>query len=137
MIVLPTLGATNSYACAVAPLDSCDERIEMFGILIVMAAAPAEPVGLPTFFTGNQLYDACLIARSQCTGFIEGTLDATASAMNALGKPPVVCLTPNVTAGQLTDIVIQHYQRNPEVRHYVAATSVMSAIIAKFPCTKR
>jgi hypothetical protein len=83
------------------------------------------------FQDGNTLLQDCTQQDLLfCVGYIDGIADA-------LRKNWVdgfrACLSENVTAGQLKDIVVQYLLLNPAVRHTAAVGLVSYAISKAFP----
>jgi hypothetical protein len=81
------------------------------------------------FFTGNALYQRIQSAtpsdNTVALGYVMGIHDATTGIL--------VC-SPNVTAGQVRDIVKKSLENNPENRDQLASTLVIGALSAVWPC---
>jgi hypothetical protein len=95
--------------------------------------------------TGNQLYEQCTRERAAptywyddaaCTAYISGFIEGATSFQEfwPADQPKAICLPPNVTAGQMRDVVVAYLARNPERRHLSAMMSIVTAAVAAFPC---
>jgi hypothetical protein len=88
--------------------------------------------------SANQFWDGNkLLARmtgdyqdqSHALGYVLGVVDTD-------GKRKV-CAPPNVTAGQLNDIVMHQLQTRPEVRHFPADVIVLGSLARVWPCERK
>ena len=110
----------------------------MIGLLmmlaVVQATAAQDGSSTEAFMSGNQLYELCRTDRSSCISYVEGAVDATNATLAAIGRRPAICTPTGITAGQVTDLAKLYFEKNPEKRHYSAASSVALAMIEAFPC---
>jgi hypothetical protein len=84
---------------------------------------------------GNVLFADCQVADSfACLSYIIGAVDQLLYVQYALGGNRIVCIPPNVPQGQVRDIVIKYLADKPEERHVRAASVVVAALSAAFPC---
>lgn len=84
------------------------------------------------FWTGNDLLakmQSTLVSdQAQALGYVMGALD--------MGQSVTFC-TPQVTAGQLRDIIKQHLESVPTARHLVASAHINYALRNLWPCQQR
>jgi hypothetical protein len=66
---------------------------------------------------------------SQFIGYVTGVMDVI-YVLNS----GVICLSANVTVGQLTAIVKKYVREHPEEWHLVASSLVFKALVEQFPC---
>jgi Rap1a immunity proteins len=88
------------------------------------------------FDDGNALFERCKTYTSDratepfndgvCAGYIVGATDA-------LDRGSLLCL-PDVTKGQIIDVVILWLRDHPEKRHLGASSLIGAALKEKFPC---
>ena len=112
-------------------------RITTLAIATALAAgASARAQG--AFLTGNDLFTACTGTRTaadaDCTGYVTGVADALLAVQGFGEGAPSVCLSANVTRGQMRDVVPRYLERNPQDRHYGAASTTFVALRQAFPC---
>lgn len=89
------------------------------------------------FLTGNDLLARCETNRSACINYVLGVSDALSFFEDAGASKSFICTTTNVTAGQMTDVVIKYLKDNPAVRNQGAAGLTWSALTDAFPCPKK
>ncbi len=85
------------------------------------------------FFSGNTLLETCEASQDLCSGYVLGVID-TEFLHNS--KNSLLCL-PKVNSKQLTDVVVKYLKSNPEYRHTIASSNVLSALVRAYPCTKK
>jgi len=94
--------------------------------------------------TGNELLLICKSShsyeRGHCDGYIRGAI-AGFDAGNVHGsdgvtsmKPPIFCISRQVTILQLRDIFIRYLEQNPGHRNLPAEPLLFSALTIAFPC---
>lgn len=85
------------------------------------------------FYTGNDLYNKLIsdnaIERMVGLGFVIGVFDTAQSVAH--------CAPDNITAGQVRDMVRQHLEATPSVRHYAAEVQVRYVLSRAWPCPKK
>lgn len=86
------------------------------------------------FINGNELHEACGKKDGFAIGFITGLVDGVKLQANDFEGKMKLCIPEKVTAGQIRDIVCQHVDKNPKVRHYPASFAAGSAMLDAFPC---
>ena len=92
-------------------------------VLMIVAAMIAGPARAG-FVTGNDLY-------TKCDGFVTGVFDTLPT-----GPKGLVCPGPNVTAGQVHDVVVKNLQEHPTMRNLPAAFLVGAALGGAIPCKR-
>lgn len=92
------------------------------------------------FWTGNDLYEACGRARSPaCLAYVAGVtdgwslLEATMVSTGQVDKKRW-CSPKGASTGQMRDVVGQYLERNPQNRHFSAASLTLEALAQAFPC---
>jgi Rap1a immunity proteins len=104
-------------------------------VLMIVAAMIAGPVRAEFIITGSDLYTRCNSNAAEdkfwCLGFVTGVHDALPT-----GPKGLVCAGPNVTAGQLHDVVVKNLQEHPAMRNLPAALLVGTALGVAFPCKR-
>jgi hypothetical protein len=83
-------------------------------------------LGLDTFNNPDALSSRELMQGTGAVGYVAGLADA----FDSVGH----CLPSGVTKGQLADVVLQHLNRVPELRHHAASALVRAALARAFPC---
>jgi hypothetical protein len=84
------------------------------------------------FMTGNQLWEKCQASPPIiCAGYVSAVADI-------MGHHTVfnrrACFAPEVTNGQVADVVKKWLREHPESRHYVASSLAAEALAEAFPC---
>lgn len=99
----------------------------IFIITLLCGTAHAE------FYTGNDLYSRLTsdnhLERMAGLGFIIGVFDASQRIDH--------CAPDNITAGQVRDMVRQHMDSTPSLRHYAADVQVRFVLSRAWPCPKK
>jgi Rap1a immunity proteins len=104
-------------------------------IAILAHAETAQADTVETFMNGNSLLAYCqgdAPDRSECLGYIEGVADDWETVRHVRGLSP--CTGPDVTAGQVKDVVVNWLIANPAHRHETAAGLVVFAITNAWHC---
>lgn len=98
-------------------------------VILLLATGPAQA----EFYTGNDLLERIRsrdsIERLEALLYIAGAADAHRGAVS--------CPTPEVTLGQVYDLVKNYLERNPERRHQPGDWIVAAAMRPVFPCRTR
>ena len=96
-------------------------------LLMVPAMARAE------FFTGNNLLALLKSNNSmdlvQGLGYVQGVFDSHVKV--------TICPPPNITAGQVSDMVRNYLDNNPATRNYSADSLISNALRQVWPCANR
>lgn len=118
-------------------------------VLAVSSISVAQPARAD-FRDGNRLYADCTVRegastyyqdKAYCLAYIVGANDGIESGLvlaevyteiDDLQRP--YCLPDNVTAGQLTDVVVAYLRKNPAERHLAGSIVVFAALTQAFPC---
>ncbi|MEO7687902.1 MAG: Rap1a/Tai family immunity protein [Sphingomonas sp.] len=101
--------------------------------LLMMLAADVTSAGL---VTGDQLLDWCQSRSIQCESYAQGVVD-TWMGEQAFGRVPnMICVTPGMTSGQISDAVQNYLTAHPERRSTKASSLVVIALAGAFPCPK-
>jgi hypothetical protein len=110
---------------------------------VAIMAQPVSP-SAPSLEDGNGLYETCANVRAtdaahsmQCHAFVHGVVVGLLSAADVGRRPRPFCPPPEVTIGQLKDIVMAGLERSPEIRHHPSATLITGFLAAAFPCRAR
>jgi len=72
-------------------------------------------------------------AQQVCLAYVAGVFDQLDVPGNNIGGI-TLCIPPSKNISQLKDVVIEFLRKNPEMRQYVAATSVDVAWRWAYPC---
>jgi hypothetical protein len=106
----------------------------MIGLLVLVAIASSTSSG---FKSGNDLYSRCReTPRPLCVEYVMGVSDEIL-ALQALGTlPKRYCPSKDVTAGQMSDVVVSELIAMREFRDMTAASLATHALLAAFPCPK-
>jgi hypothetical protein len=81
------------------------------------------------FWDGNKLFQSIngsIGEQMMAMGYVTGVADAYRSRE--------FCPSPNVTIGQITDVVKLYLERNPAMRHFTADAVTAVALSAVWPC---
>ena len=109
--------------------------------IFLAAACHAPPAQAGIYLSGTDLFADCSVPKDnpvyfsrteRCTGFITGVVDATEGLRSLQGKP--YCVPPEVTLGQLNDVVLRYLQANPANRSLAASASVIAAVSNAYGC---
>jgi hypothetical protein len=91
--------------------------------------------------SGNELLSRCKAQnheRTWCLGYLQGfhngLVIADALGLRLLGGTSVYCMPPNVTVGQIVDVVVRFLEQNPAIRHENAEWLTLAALTHAFPC---
>jgi hypothetical protein len=82
--------------------------------------------------TGNSLKNDCsetstYFQRGSCSGYIAGVSDMLFTAHR-------ICYGPNVTRGQIEDVVIKYLNDNPAIRDQIGIVLIEKSLRDAFPC---
>ena len=118
------------------------DRILVSGGVALALIAPVAPAGAASgLLDGNELLSRCSESAAAnpvqwgvCLGYVLGIADALDRGATISGAR--ACLSPDVTNGQLMDMVSQWLTRNPAKRHLNGATLTAAALQQAFPCKK-
>ena len=83
------------------------------------------------FLSGNGLLSdmqGSTVEKAIALGYVMGVSDTLTNA--------TVCPPSNVTAGQVQDIIKNHLEANPAIRHYTADSIVRNKLEEVWPCRK-
>ncbi|MDB5689669.1 MAG: hypothetical protein JWL91_1545 [Sphingomonas bacterium] len=109
--------------------------------VFLAAAFNAPPAHAGMYLTGNDLFADCSVPKDnavyfsrteRCTGFITGVVDATEGLRSLQSKP--YCVPPEVTLGQLNEVVLGYLQANPANRSLAASALVIAAVSGAYGC---
>lgn len=96
-------------------------------LLVSASASHAE------FFTGNDLLrkhqSSSVVENMVALGYVMGVFDATRGEAH--------CPPDSVTSGQIKDMVIQHLEAMPTIRHFSADVQVRYVLNRAWPCAKK
>ena len=91
------------------------------------------------FETGNTIYSgledwkrdssANVIRASTSYGYVIGVHDALQEIL--------LCSPPNITKGQIVDVVINYLRENPQTRHLPADVLINQALVRFYACNKK
>lgn len=105
--------------------------LRLTSILSILVASPV----WADFKDGNQLHSDCsresFAEKGICLGYIMAIADVLGSDQ-LYGRS--ACLPPNVSGGQVYDLVKQYLLNNPQDRHYAAKSIVVLVLSEAFPC---
>jgi hypothetical protein len=105
----------------------------LLSIVIILFVGVPRVSAQSYFDTGNQLYSNCTSDKSFELGVCIATVSGAYDMMSYLS---LACGSPKVTRRQVVDVIVQYLRNNPEKRHQPAATLILPAIAAAFPCNK-
>jgi hypothetical protein len=109
--------------------------------VFLAAAFQAPPAQAGIYLSGSDLFADCSVPKDnpvyfsrteRCTGFITGVVDATEGLRSLQSKP--YCVPPEVTLGQLNDVVLGYMQANPANRSLAASAVVIAALSGAYNC---
>lgn len=104
------------------------------------AAVPARAA----FFTGEELYKVCTVARGaktyvestyQCISYITGTIDAFNTIRRS--KAAKSCVPEDVTIGRLRAATVDYIEANPKKRGESASALIFAATREAWPCGRK
>jgi len=110
--------------------------------IAVKADAQTVPQGhAAVFWSGKMMLNVCkqsdaLLPNEDCRAFAMGVVDLLSEATAAVGGVGsyLVCLTDEVTANQVRDVVVKFLQEHPAELNYSAAYLASRAVAAAWPC---
>jgi len=103
-------------------------------LMMISAQAGAEPPApmIPTFFTGEALYEICRRPNAgQCSMYVAGVLDGLFYARSRDGEP--LCPAP-MTNREAADLVVRYLAANAGVRRHAASVGVREALADRLEC---
>lgn len=100
--------------------------------LLISSSAGAQTLHRQ-FVDGNSLHRDCEARRPHVREYILGAFDAYTQLADRAGLKSI-CLSENVSAGQLRDVVCSYLSNNPSKRHIGASALVAAATVEAFPC---
>lgn len=113
----------------------------VFASIIMAGLASIMPTqAFAQFRTGNDILSGCMTAKISdtfyqmtafCSGYIDGAFDDFMLTRQAAKKPD--CTPPNVTSGQVKDIVVKYLHDNPDIRNMSASLLVRMATVTAWP----
>ena len=90
------------------------------------------------FVGGDGLWAYCQFDKYACIAYIQGVVDAAASAPAKTGHGVLLgwqwCAPRDATAGQYAEVVQNWLRENPKERHFEARGLVAKALASAFPC---
>mgnify|MGYP003383505572 CR=1 FL=1 len=116
-------------------------RIVAIAVLGTAAPVQAQERGdSRAYFTGEQLWEFCGRSVSGlppdvCTGYVVGVLDSASYVFSMLeftGR--LSCRPSGIPTSEVTDVVRLYLQQHPSSRSYSAASVIMRAMSASYPC---
>jgi len=119
-------------------LPAVTRWIAIAGMPLALALALVSgPARAEYFETGRDLHLKCKAAGTAqqvfCFGFIIGIADVMED--NPLDGRSA-CIPRNATIQQVTGVVIEFLDRNPDIRDFTAESLVVQALSEKYPCAK-
>ena len=113
--------------------------IVLAAVMAVSVASAAQAAQGVDFEDGNDLYAKCNSPYAtmnwfMCLGYVECISDALGSGSSINGY--TACMPAGASAGQAMDVVKQFLTAHPELRHFIAAGLVASALANAFPCQR-
>lgn len=112
-------------------------RATMCPLLAAIAclAAAGSARAVPSFMSGEQLYEFCRMTDKQaCNVYVAGIIDARRQLEDATGAEPVFCLPERIDIEELGYTVLRFLTQNQSDRQYSAASMVVSAVADVYPC---
>ena len=89
------------------------------------------------YVDGNTLYQQLVHGNAGATGYVVGVNDGVQIAQYHLPAQDRLFCTPSVATGsELTRVVQEYLQADPEIRPYPAGILVVRALASAFPCGK-
>lgn len=96
--------------------------------------AQAQPIRYPTRVTAKALSAVCGQDNGACLTYVLGVVDAyVATTMASFGQTHL-CFPPQVSNQQIANVAIAYLHAHPEQQDTNAATTVILAIQAAYPC---
>ncbi len=93
------------------------------------------------YMDGNMLLQKCEADKTECLGYVEGVMDASATMLDSLKAasptkvPPMYCLpTGGIQLGQAVRVTSKWLKDHPEKHHLRGDLLVMMAMSDAFPC---
>ena len=105
----------------------------MLRLALIITLLFASPVRAG-FYTGNDMHEKCSgsdYGRTFCMAYSIAVADLMETEAVA---DWTACMSENVTAGQIRDIVTRWLANHPQDRHYTAPSLIAQALSEAFPC---
>ena len=119
-------------------------RIAILGLAMVWSAiASAQDTAVKQYFNAVELWNDCsmeredtryFVAQASCRSYVVGVVDATRLTARILGGTIAFCIPEGVSAGEVTEAVIQSLRTNPPNEAEPASIRVVFALIDAYPC---
>lgn len=110
--------------------------VAVFASGLMLGTVPSAARQTGAFMTGNTLLSHCdepdAIGTTYCVAYVVGIADMMNDGISIGGRR--ACLPGGVTSFQVRDIAVAYLRRNPQSRHYIAASIVAVALADAFPC---
>jgi hypothetical protein len=111
--------------------------------LTCISSASGDLPSSPAYEQGNGLLSVCTTDEhydtnfGMCLGFIDGVLNGaqlSGSGTCTTAAASHWCIPPEVTMGQIRDVVVKSLREHPETRHERSIILIANAMIAAWPC---
>jgi hypothetical protein len=115
-------------------------RLAAIAATFLLFALPGQAQNAKPWASAQRIMEDCssepLSSQSlECVNYIEGVKDIlNYLRVHSLTNARVPCPPPQITIGQLRDVVVTFIRRNPQYYHVEAAPAVYAALVAAFPC---
>jgi hypothetical protein len=110
-------------------------KLAWLAVAVAAVAAPVDSAPLPTRVTGKALAALCDADRNACIGYVVGAVDAFVATQIMHRGPVTFCLPAGVTNQQLAEVAVRAIRSRPDLGDNNAATIVIVALVAAYPCT--
>ena len=102
-------------------------------------AQTSRTTGPLVWFTGQEMWEMCATTTvgtppDSCIAYVLGAVDAEATVADVAQRPGFICPTRTTTGNDLVQVVRRHLLEHPEDRSAIAASVVIVALRAAFPC---
>jgi hypothetical protein len=111
-------------------------RAVIVWVAVLMSVIPcrAEDPTTLAYVSGNALLQSCQTDRSACRGYSLGIADTMEANGGVLFGRRACLSDPNISAGQITDVVSHYLADHPELRHLAGSPLAATALAEAFPC---
>lgn len=113
-------------------------KLALLAASVLLVAAPGKAFAQQRLAldTGNDFVSMCAdksygVMWGMCYGYLAGY-----TQRDAVG-PSFFCVPPNVTNGQIFDVVMKHIVDRPQDRHHSLKYLTLAALSTAFPCPKK
>jgi hypothetical protein len=109
-------------------------------LALMLACATAQPAQAAqqtfvSFVNGNELYGWCMATRnSLCAAYVMGVTDALRHPSYVQSGHMWTCMSANVSASQVVDVVVNYLYSHPQTRNDGAIELVTQAVMGAWPC---